>query len=92
MTNVYFRAHASFRLDQSLSDSALDLLIKLGLGSRVPDAVTILGHCRSSAEQSIRESKKEQTQRLTQERAQQFPILLYALSAELAGVVIRKYT
>lgn len=82
----------SFRLDSSLPEAALDILLKYGLAARAPpDVVKDFKDYRSSVEQNIGKKQKQQEQQMESEFEKQNPALVRALSAEMARIVLEGY-
>ncbi|PSR93745.1 hypothetical protein PHLCEN_2v4640 [Hermanssonia centrifuga] len=87
-----FIERASFRLSDSLSESAFDILLKYDLGRRVPAAFeTLKGH-RRSVNQASQVAWKNKEGEINKELNAGNPLLVAALSKEMADVIVRNFS
>lgn len=81
----------SFRLSESLPESALQILIKNGLNDLAKDECAVLREARSAAESRIRQERQEVTDKLNEDIKAQRPMLEVALRAELAELISSRF-
>ncbi|THG94479.1 hypothetical protein EW026_g7001 [Hermanssonia centrifuga] len=86
-----FIGRASFRLSDSLSESAFDTLLKYDLGRRVPAAFETLKEHRRSVDQASQVAWKNKEGEMNKELNAGNPLLVAALSKEMADEIVRNF-
>ncbi|THG96228.1 hypothetical protein EW026_g5569, partial [Hermanssonia centrifuga] len=87
-----FIEKGSFRLSESLSESAFEILLKHGLGQRVPTVFGTLKEHRQYVNQTSQGSRKIKEDEMDEELRTQNPLLVAALSKEMADVVVHNFS